>query len=815
MRLFLGASMLLGIFVSLLLNTHPLKADTNECSDVLYLFARGSGQTTPSDPDAGDLDDPEFYEQSIGLSYKTNLTRALPEEIQLRSESLNYPAFGDSNFKLAWADFDIGLKNGNYWTSKQRGSEMLANRITDEVVSCPHQQVVLAGYSQGAHVVGDTLDNLTQLQARNVTFGSLFGDPRFNPDSFAAKGTFEKKLFGRSGGVLERREEFADIYKNRLESWCLHDDGFCENRVSAIIDTNKSTHGKYADEGWVKSSAVRAAKQATDKFNQQNGLSLQDRRVPVSNQDIDVAFVLPNSETSDYSRKYFLQNLDTIFSHPAVKADSARFATVMADYIYHNDQSGVWRENDTQITGQLSSYVDFKTGLKQHRTLHSAGGKTTHSPLATGVDMAVNDLQWRTSADKHIIILTDRSASKTDSRTGKSYQEVIASAQDQGFVVHTIATYSNSNQADNVRGWAADLASPVEGVNSVASYYYVGESLTSLFDFADEKPVVIAPSSYTTQLGAEVNLSMAGSYSPSGEQIVSYDWDIDDDGVYNKSTLEPKYSYTNEKSENYQVRIRITSSSGKRSITRIPIFVTKDPLPAQRPPVEPSRITVDPQLDKSDDGKWYMILSWLFGDKEPLAKATIFDQLKQYIQPRVLATNEPDLPVIAFSLHDESGVMIGIYDAEQRQTKVPLEIAEQNSKLGIASHTEASSSEIVYVDVPELVIPKDETPIGNSTESGNKNYAARKEAQARPASEIAVNNNGPVKIKPSPEVDKNGEDNRAESETVQNTSSDDNKKSENFTEVMASVSVPAVAVGSIFTMIGLVAIVILLKKKLS
>ena len=53
------------------------------------------------------------------------------------------------------------------------------------------------------------------------------------------------------------------------------------------------------------------------------------------------------------------------------------------------------------------------------------------------------------------------------------------------------------------------------------------------------------------------------------------------------------------------------------------------------------------------------------------------------------------------------------------------------------------------------------------------------------------------------------------SETVQNTSSDDNKKSENFTEVMASVGVPAVAVGSIFTMIGLVAIVILLKKKLS
>ena len=137
-------SVLRTLFVFTLLSTGILLvtpntlANESSCNDVLFLFLRGSGQRAASD---------DKEDESREFMDKENLDKALPEEIQLRSESLNYPAFGDSNFKLAWAEFDIGLKNGSYWTSKQRGSEMLANRITDEVVSCPHQQVVLAGYS--------------------------------------------------------------------------------------------------------------------------------------------------------------------------------------------------------------------------------------------------------------------------------------------------------------------------------------------------------------------------------------------------------------------------------------------------------------------------------------------------------------------------------------------------------------------------------------------------------------------------------------------------------------------------------------------
>lgn len=505
-------------------------SNSNDCDDLLFLYLRGSGQKAPSDEKDGVGRD--LLYQKEGTEYKNTLEKALPEEIQLRSESLNYPAFG-KKLGLAWADFDLGLKNGSYWTSKDRGSDMLANRIRDERIHCPYQQVVLAGYSQGAHVVGDSLTDLSELEAERTTFTSLFGDPRFNPDSFAAKGTYQKKLFGRSGGVLEQRDEFPEIYKNRLESWCIHDDGFCENRVSAIIDESKLTHGKYADEGWVQASALRAARKVTDKFNEQKGLSLETRRTPKFNQQIDIAFVLPDSRTSSYSRKYFVKNIDQIFSHPAVKTDSARFATVLSNYIYHEDNNRSWHDNDTRILSQLSSYDDFKFDLMHYNTLFDAGGKTTLSPLATGVNVATSDLNWRDDADKHIVIMTDRDTSPTDSRTNESYQQIIEKAQRRGITVHTVVTYSKSNQATRTNGWAEGLGLQTNGLDSVTDYRYIDNAFQGLFDFADQKPILVVPSSYTTQLGKKVNLSMAGSYSPTGEKIVSFDWDTDNDGVYN------------------------------------------------------------------------------------------------------------------------------------------------------------------------------------------------------------------------------------------------------------------------------------------
>lgn len=45
----------------------------------------------------------------------------------------------------------------NYADSSAAGTAALKAQLTIQVAACPFQKIVLVGYSQGAHVVGDTL----------------------------------------------------------------------------------------------------------------------------------------------------------------------------------------------------------------------------------------------------------------------------------------------------------------------------------------------------------------------------------------------------------------------------------------------------------------------------------------------------------------------------------------------------------------------------------------------------------------------------------------------------------------------------------
>jgi hypothetical protein len=113
---------------------------------------------------------------------------------------------------------------GAYHASVVDGTSWLKSEVTSQIGTCPTQQIILIGYSQGAQATGDFYQRDTDSKERqHITAVVLFGDPYFNPtDKQADHGTFESDL----AGVLGRRPSFGD--DPRVLSYCRLHDPVCQ-----------------------------------------------------------------------------------------------------------------------------------------------------------------------------------------------------------------------------------------------------------------------------------------------------------------------------------------------------------------------------------------------------------------------------------------------------------------------------------------------------------------------------------------------------------------------------------------------------------
>lgn len=129
-----------------------------------------------------------------------------------------------------------------YGPSVAAGVKALSAQISSKVAACPNTKIVLMGYSQGAHVIGDVLAGsgrqavtpvnaaLPADQADNISAVILMGDPRFVPNkSFNAGTSTRAGLFAR--GADASLDGFAD----RTQSYCDTGDTFCASGRSIAV----------------------------------------------------------------------------------------------------------------------------------------------------------------------------------------------------------------------------------------------------------------------------------------------------------------------------------------------------------------------------------------------------------------------------------------------------------------------------------------------------------------------------------------------------------------------------------------------------
>ena len=146
------------------------------------------------------------------------------------------------NISRAAVDYPATLNNYN--SSSLQGINALKSQLTTEVTNCPNEKIVLAGYSQGAHVVldvigggqGGSLGTATPPIASNisshVTAVVTFGDPRHVTNQAFDLGTATRNgRFPRSSTQLQVLSGFA----SRINAWCDANDTFCASGFSTQV----------------------------------------------------------------------------------------------------------------------------------------------------------------------------------------------------------------------------------------------------------------------------------------------------------------------------------------------------------------------------------------------------------------------------------------------------------------------------------------------------------------------------------------------------------------------------------------------------
>lgn len=195
------------------------------CSDLLVMTARGTGEPT--------------RKQLLGP-----VTRSIAEARPGATTviDLDYPA-------------DTDVKEGG-----TVGVRTLIDTLNVQAESCPEQQFVLLGYSQGALIIGDalaspdarlvgaTVGELAADAADRVLAVVLYGNPRFVGSEPYDAGTYDPSM----NGLLPRPPGSLDAFADRIRDYCVKRDFVCQSS----LDLDESGHIAYYDNGMQQDGAA-------------------------------------------------------------------------------------------------------------------------------------------------------------------------------------------------------------------------------------------------------------------------------------------------------------------------------------------------------------------------------------------------------------------------------------------------------------------------------------------------------------------------------------------------------------------------------
>lgn len=477
-----------------LLPSATASAAVGPCTDVQIIGLRGSGE-----PLNGALHD-------MGILVGP-VADQIAEQVQgagtVSFHGVPYPA-GDASWKT--------VLSTSYFNSEREGVGMLYDYLREAVAACPSMKLVVIGYSQGAHAVGDELAKEPSSITDHIGAVVLLADPRFNPGVSYAFGSFDPRDHGIAGA---RSSADFSSYSSKVFSFCRQNDLVCQG-IGIHHSADEHAQVKYlADYGELIAGLVRR--------------KLGYPRPASATTPLDLAFVIDSTGSMGSSIRSVASAAQLMAQK--LKNRGADFRVGLVDFKDTDQGDPYGARVDAPMSNDITGFSAALDGLQ------ASGGGDGPEAVFDGIMTAINGLTWRHVPRKAIIVMGDAPAKDPEPITGYTHQSVLAAARAlDPAIINSVAVGS---------GPLSDFQTLADGsggnVFTASDASEVSDQILAAVDQA-AVPLTVVLNVATGRPGTPISFSAGGSFYDAGD-ITSYDWDFDGDGVADQTTTSDRTTH--------------------------------------------------------------------------------------------------------------------------------------------------------------------------------------------------------------------------------------------------------------------------------
>ncbi len=287
---------------------------------------------------------------------------------------------------------------------------------------------------------------------------------------------------------------------------------------------------------------------------------------PTSNAGVDIAFVIDTTGSMGSAIGSVKIAATQLVNTVAAQTSAARFALV--DYRDFASRTGSAGDYPSKLDQDFTS--DAATINSAIQSLFLGNGGDTPETMYSGISTAF-DLAWRPGVKKMVIVLADAPALSPEPFTGLTGAEIVlrSLAIDPAEVHFVDIGFAASNAE------AQDIATRTNGGIYRTSPSQAATQIAAAIDVSLRRPFAWAAGPYVGTVGTTFTLDGRSSYGITSD-IVTYEWDVDSDGVYEHSSASPTASHTYAAPFDGFVTLRVTDGAGRVGLATAVVHTSVD-----------------------------------------------------------------------------------------------------------------------------------------------------------------------------------------------------------------------------------------------